>query len=372
MINYIYSPVIKGKLNDLKALGKIPLSDRVMIKPLVEAMPMGKKTDVDKHLLTLTTYLVKHAPLGEMFLDFYGLRAGLKTSSGQDAVLAGFNIVKGLGRIVTPTYGFGRDDALWPHFNHLCKEFNQGFCFRLDLDDIEDALIAEDTWTHVFERSAEINLNPSQIDLVIDLRDIIDKDLDELHDLVLDFLSINPKHNEYRSIILVGSSALKTVSKIPKDNHMAIKRDELFVWAKLQRDLPETTNLIFGDYGVIHPDFSDQGPNKNMNAKIRYTSHGEITYYRGHGLLSPIKDYEQYHQLAYEVRDSTAYSGKAFSYGDSYIDDVATNSISPGTPATWVMADMNHHLTYTLKQLEVLTVKVKTIPDEAGIIAAIS
>ncbi|MBF3728241.1 hypothetical protein ISG25_37580, partial [Burkholderia pseudomallei] len=72
------------------------------------------------------------------------------------------------------------------------------------------------------------------------------------------------------------------------------------------------------DYGVIHPDFSDIGPNKYMNAKIRYTVGDKIVYFRGHGLLHPVKDYNQYYDLAKKVVTDTRYRTRKYSFGDSY------------------------------------------------------
>ena len=141
-----------------------------------------------------------------------------------------------------------------------------------------------------------------------------------------------------------------------------IIRHELRLWINIQRDLPESLSLIYGDYGVIHPDFSEAtGFSKYINAKIRYTYQGRITYYRGHGLRHPINDYKQYSELADKVRNSPGYMGRNFSAGDQYVDDVADADLneSHGSPATWVLADMNHHLEYTTMQMVDLVNKVR-------------
>lgn len=359
----IYSPIVKGKLNDLKALGKISTAARAKTKPIVEAMPLLKNGDIDKHLYKLAHYLVKHVPLGGVYLDFYGLLPDLKTSDGTNATISGFNLVKSLGRIVTPVYGFDRNDALWPLLTSVVEKNDQGFCFRIDIDDLDDQ--AEDTWSKVLERSAEIGLKPNEIDLMLDMRDLRNIDLNEIRNVVLDFLAINPGVQQYRTIIFAGSSALKTVSEIPIDDLGEVTRRELTLWSRLQRNVPEDTTLVFGDYGIVHPDFSDQGPNEYMNAKIRYTARGRIIYFRGHGLRHPVKDYAQYHALAAKVRDSRSYHGRNFSYGDWYIDAVADFNSTPGHPGTWVLADMNHHLEYTAKQMSDLVTKVREVADES-------
>lgn len=363
MTRQLYSPIVKGKLNDLKALGRISTTARSTVKPLIEAMPLPKGGDIEKHIHNLAHYLVKHVPLGEIYLDFYGLRPDLSTPDGANATIAGFELIKALGRAVTPVYGFGRNDALWPLLSKVVVANARGFCFRIDIDDLDDQ--AEETWSLILERSAEIGLKPNEIDLILDLRDLKNLELEDLQETVLDFLAVNPRYQQYRTIILSGSSALKTVGNIPKDGIGNVARRELTLWSRLQREVNDGTTLVFSDYGVIHPDFSDQGPNKNINAKIRYTDRGRIMYFRGHGLRHPVKDYTQYHELATQVRDSVGYQGRHFSYGDWYIDAVANFNNTPGSPSTWVLADMNHHLEYTAKQIASLALKVREVTDES-------
>lgn len=354
--NHVYAPIVKGKMWDLKALGKLSGKVRVLVKPLVEAMPVPKDRTVDQHLDKFTHYIVKHYPLGSMFADFYGLMPGAVTDEGVSAVVAGFRLLLKKGRIATPTYGFERDDLLWPELRSVVEDFGQGFCFRIDVDDLDDA--AEDTWAQLIERSADLGLEPSDIDLVIDLRDIREQSVSELKEKVIDFLSLKPIGHNYRTIAVAGSSALKTVSVIAKDGEDDIERRELNLWTQLQLDLGDSQLLVFGDYGVIHPEFSDVGPNKNANAKIRYTLGPNIRYFRGHKLYEP-SDFPQYHLLADRVRNSSVYRGRGFSYGDAYIDDCADFRTGSGNLGNWVLADMNHHIEYSASQVARIQVEVQ-------------
>lgn len=380
MTKQIYTPIVKGKLNDLMALGKLSTATRNLIKPMIEVMPIDKKSSMDNHLFKIADYIIKHVPLGDIYLDFYGLKADSKASTGEPAILAGYNLLKMMGRVVTPTYGFHRDDSIWPAFKDICKLFNQGFCFRIDIDDIDDAYQSEETWSQILEKSSTIGLMPSNIDLMIDLRDVRikdEKELNEIHEKVIDFLSITPKYNHYRSIIVAGSSAMKTLSDkpaIPKDGIGSVTRNELKIWAKLQQDVPESIVLIFGDYGVIHPDFSDQSPKgfKNTNAKIRYTNGNKIDYYRGHCLRNPVIDYGQYHELASQITSSKSYCKKEFSFGDKYIHLVAEWNELPKSSDPWILADMNHHVEYTTLQMQRFIEEAKTSENILNLIETYS
>lgn len=107
----LYVPAVKGKLNDIVAVGLVSRRVRENIKPLVEAMPINpKKPAVDEHVHRLCQYIRKHAPLGELFVDFYGLMPEACVPDGTNATLYGYQLLKGLGRYVTPVYGLERND----------------------------------------------------------------------------------------------------------------------------------------------------------------------------------------------------------------------------------------------------------------------
>jgi len=352
MSSPIYVPIIKGKLNDLRAVGGLQPEIRDRIKPLIEAMPVNPKTSatVEEHVFKLCDYIRRHAPLGEVFVDFYGLMPDAVVDDGVDATLHGYRLLKAFGRSVTPVYGLERNDQLWQPLGDVVRGFGKGFAFRLRRDDLADYVI-DDTWEQIVVRLAEMKLSASETDLVLDFGSLSGTENSDVAEQFISFLWHNPHIRTYRSVIIAASSALRTVSDVEKDNMAEINREELHLWSALWRDMPDEMKPIYGDYGVIHPDFSDLGPNKYMNAKIRYTAGDKILYFRGHGLLHPVKDYDQYHRLADLVRSDRRYQGRRFSFGDAYINDCAARLIRHGAPATWVKADMNHHLTYATRQI---------------------
>lgn len=349
--SHVYVPIIKGKRNDVDAVGRLADDVRERTKPLIEAMPADRtKQGLEDHVKKFVHYVVKFIPSGELFVDFYGLMPEQAYPDGSNATIAGFKLLKSLGRVVTPTYGLARNDRLWRPLRSVVESFDRGFCFRLSLDDLDDN--AEDTWSQLIERSSDLGLAPGQIDILLDLRFVGDKDEDVLRDVLVDFIAQNRSVSAYRSVVVAGSSAIRTVSEITKDGIGEILRKELGIWSALRRDVDGSLRLLFGDYGIVHPDFSDLGSSKNMNAKIRYTVGNRIIYYRGHGLIHPKKDFLQYHDLAKKVRSDKRYKGASESFGDSYVYQCANRLIKPGSPSTWIRADMNHHISYTARQID--------------------
>jgi hypothetical protein len=353
--SFVYMPVIKGKKNDLVAVGKVFNDVRKLMKPFIEAMPVNpEKPLVEDHIFRLCEYIRKHLPLGEIFVDFYGLMPDAKIPDGTNATIYGYKLLKAFGRPVTPAYGFERNDDLWNELGIIARDFNCGFCFRLSREDLAEYLF-DDIWSQIIERTAQMKLLNNKIDLFLDLRHVDPEEIAVLEETIISFLFHNPNIGEYRSIVVAGSSALKTVGSIEKDKVGEVVRQELRLWSKLWREMPDNIKPIYGDYGVVHPDFSDQARSPNVNAKIRYTAGDKIIYFRGHALHKPVKDYEQYHALARRVCSDIRYVGRALSFGDKYIEDCAQEDIGPGSLEKWVVADMNHHICYSTQQLSRLT-----------------
>lgn len=115
---------------------------------------------------------------------------------------------------------------------------------------------------------------------------------------------------------------------------------------------------------MVHPDFSDVQSSKNANAKIRYTTGGKIVYFRGHRLSDP-PGYPQYQGLARQVIGASFFRGSSYSFGDDFTARCAAFGLrNPGNLGQWLEADMNHHMQYTIQQLERLIVEIKSAPVE--------
>ncbi|HMV59417.1 MAG TPA: hypothetical protein PKD38_19650, partial [Nitrospira sp.] len=212
----MYVPIIKGKLNDLRAVGALSPSVRDVIKPLIEAMPVNRqKHSTEEHIFKFCDYVKKHVPVGEVFVDFFGLLPDEILEDGTNAIIYGYRLLKSLGRTVTPIYGLERNDDLWDELGKLAANFGKGFAFRLRRDDLVDYQIDE-TWGAILERTAQMGLGAQDVDLVLDFDNVGDATVSEIADVVFTFLWHNERIRDYRSVIVAGSSALKTVTEVAK------------------------------------------------------------------------------------------------------------------------------------------------------------
>jgi hypothetical protein len=272
------------------------------------------------------------------------LKSGATASTGEPILQVAYGQLNALNLNFQPVYGFDRDDVNWPLVLSQGKA-SGGMLLRLDLDDLE---FMDDTFDRIQDLTLR-GLDTRQMDVMVDLRGLSVNSSLSAAESTAQFLDSLSTSFNVRNTIVAGSSAPKTVAEIPKNSNLGIYRNELNVWANLRaRNLP--LEVTFGDYGVIHPDFTDLTPSPHINGKIRYTKGKHIHIFRGHSLRLDDK-YEQYRKLAHSVMNSGHYEGHKFSTGDRFIYDCASGQASTGSPGTWVFNDQNHHFTYSISQM---------------------
>ena len=344
----IYVPIVKAKRHDMASLGDVLPSSRPAIRPLLELAEYAS-TDNDAVLRGLLKRLSQFQWPHPPYMDLYSFLPHARVSSGANATIEGFRQIAAHGLRVIPTYGFQRNDTLWRDLGQIAKRLRAGFCFRVDIDDLDDQ--AEQTWSEIIERAADMGISAAEVDLIVDLRYIGNVDLRRLVDLSTEFLDLRPVRFKPRLVALAGSSALKTVTNVPRNGEGAVVRVELRLWSHIQARLGALQPMAFGDYGVVHPDFSQSAPSPNANAKIRYTRGDSIHYFRGSRLFKP-SNFGQYHELALRVVKSPQYRGRDYSVGDGEIWECANRDTQPGNLGTWVRIDQNHHIETTVAQIK--------------------
>lgn len=351
--DFSYCPIIKGKMNDIKAMSFVAPQLASTMKPLYELPPFKPTESPEVVLSRFVSRMSKLAAKRPCYVDFPLLKPGTMTSQGETALQVAYGQLNAMRIPFEPVYGFDRDLALWPLVVRQAER-SGGMLLRLDPDDLE---FPEETIEKIGDlKSHGVDLR--MLDVMIDQRFLSNqqKTMTAAGEIA-DFIESLAKSFRFRKVLIAGSCAPKTVTEIQKDGYGAIERHELKLWAILATErLPIMP--IYSDYGVVHPDFSDLTLATHINGKIRYTQGTSLHIHRGHSLRIGDK-YGQYRRLSAEVAGSRHYQGNNFSYGDRYVYDCATGHAGTGNPGTWVLVDQNHHFTYAANQLQ----KLRTLAD---------
>ena len=111
-----------------------------------------------------------------------------------------------------------------------------------------------------------------------------------------------------------------------------------------------TTPRWFADYTVLSPavvELDWRLIGKVMAPKALYALDHEWFVVRGGAFSSHPDGYDQYFAMADEIVALDEYCGADFSFGDAYISDRHNRVGNPGSPASWITACVNHHITFT-------------------------
>ncbi len=363
--DYVYAPVIKGKVNDIKAASFVAHNFLDRIKPIFELPPFVVTDKAEQVLARFSRNLSKHYAQRPCYVDFPLLREGATTSDGIPVLENAYGQLNALSINFEPTYGFDRDDTQWRLVINQAEK-SGGMLLRLTPDDLE---FVSDTMDQIQDLTVR-GLDTRIVDVLLDCRSLTNAAqttaLSESASVMIDNLATSFR---LRKVIVTGSSAPKTVTSVEKNSSGSLLRNELSLWANLRlRNL--AMDAVYSDYGVIHPDFTDLTPSPHINGKIRYTKGKHIHIFRGHS-LSQDDRYEQYRKLSHAVLNSGLYLGHTYSHGDRYIYDCATGHATTGNAGTWVLNDLNHHFTHATEQISRLeTLIYRGYPETAILQAA--
>jgi hypothetical protein len=364
----MYTPVLKGSECDIKALGWIPrvYSNRVL--PVIELLSPDEDESLEDCCAMLAERLRKFCPIQTVCLDLHAIAPNACTDgglwgTGSPVLEEAFGYLRGLGVRFVPVFGFDHEPELWERIARVALAERRGIAFRLHVDDLE---AGDDTLSQVLDLIDGAGIPGGQTNLILDLGSVRELDVAEisrLRDRVQDFTEAALNARSFRLISVVGSSMPKDVSDVNEDDMASVERRELLLWLDACTSLREKP-LSFGDYGIVHPNFSLKNPATNANAKIRYTKGRHHHIFRGRSLKK--FSYKQYHLLAHRVVNSEHYLHSGYSFGDDYMWRCSREEAGTGNLGTWVEVDMNHHMVYVADHLDQMVAKLAagaTIPE---------
>jgi len=364
-----YVPVLYGKAAEYAALGDLHGRARHRTRPLLELAPRALDSQTEEpsksvkdHLDRDVRYLREHWAAQQMniFEDVGDPPVVMVDTRNllRDHVEDGSHPLEYLKRHLThigvrmvPVTSFSHGEE--HHAAVAAVAAEDGVCLRLDRNQWADpAQLAAET----FALLTELGIGPESVDVVIDLGSIGEQDAPSALLLARGALQALPSVNDWRSLVVVGSSFPATVSDaVDRYGSSVVRRAEWEMYGHLIEGLELLPRVpTFGDYGIegaagvaggVAPMFSG----KYISASIRYTGLNGWFVVRGGRLQEDGKD--QYHKLAAEIVDSAHWRSEEFSWGDGYIARCARHLEGPGTPQHWRRVAVNHHVTTVVEEL---------------------
>lgn len=358
-----YVPILKWKLGEYTALAELNQDSRSKLTPLIEIpqIPYDHINEVpartiDQHLEKVIVQIknswdVKRA----LFLDLVRIYASERMNSGEHPLIFLAENARQEKIKIIPVVGLERDEDYKSKTKEINQQDKEGICLRIDSEYFGHTNLGDE----LNDLMQFLEIGPKECDLILDLESIISDRETILINLLIMTINNFPFISDWRTFTLTATAFPQDLSSIPSRSITPLRRTEWHIWNSLIR-----SELIrkptFSDYAIAHPEIIEIDPRiMTMSANIRYTVEDEWLIFKGHSVKRE-PGFEQFHDLAKSLIDHRDFSGRDFSWGDSYIEQCANRTVSSGNATTWRKVGTNHHLALLTKQVSDLAISDET------------
>jgi len=354
MTDPIYTPMLKSKQGEAKALIRLDRQTKSSIIPFFDvlALKSGLSNGSDVH-----TFLEKQAiniaaawnGRGHCYIDLFDIDPSARGYDGMHPV----NIVHekiAFDRLdAIPVVGVERDIAYKLAVRRVISVGVDAIAIRLGTEDIQlPSLLVE----RVSRLILEIGASDLPLHVFMDFRSIEHTDSDVIQSRFTRALAEVRKLNPSR-IVFAASAFISDMGKIKKGVVKSVARRDFLIWEILAKPHPD---IDYADYGVIHPGYFDFDPTKiKPAAKIRYTADKDWLIVKGSRWAS---DTSQHRNLSKLLLNSKQFRGKDC-WGGENVVSAALGGHAFKRLEDWVTIDQNTHITHTVKQLSKIPVSPK-------------
>jgi hypothetical protein len=213
---------------------------------------------------------------------------------------------------------------------------------------LED-LMKKDAFARVHAMCRSLRVNEDEVDLIVDLGEPNFEPYGTFSDALITALRRLGDLSRFRNFVLVGTALPETFKGISKGQDELPRHDWLFFQTLLLKLPSGMRRPNYGDYTIVHPDFTPQDMRKIKSAgKIVYTTGKSWWVRKG----SAFRGNEgQMHEHCAVLVGSGVFKGDDYSSGDEYIGKCAIKKASPSNLTRWKDVAINHHMMHVLDDL---------------------
>jgi hypothetical protein len=347
----VYSPILRNRQSEMLALQHLYDPVRPHIMPLIDVAAPTKDADRAASVKYVERNIARSqkvvAGFPAVFVDSSELDPNFRLPGGIHPLARAAAAVIEAGVRPIPVTGLHRDHE---HRAAALSIVNvrdlPSVCVRLDATDVSTSTL---THKHLGELLDADSLEPKNVYLLLDLQCLFGLDPETASRQTLRFLR-GLESETWAGIIVGGYGYPDQLSSACDTNDQTyLRRVEQDVFrdaASVEMNTPRW----FADYTVLSPSAVELDwrlISKVMAPKALYTLEDVWFVVRGGAFSSHPDGYEQYFSMADEIVALDEFCGADFSYGDQYISDRHNRKGKAGSPASWITACVNHHVTFT-------------------------
>ncbi len=346
MSDPIYTPILKTKRGEAKALTQLEVQVKRSVVPFFDVLALkadaSNGSDVHEHIVKQTINIVSAWKLrGPCYVDLFDVTPAARGIDGaHPAAIVYEKLAANLVEVI-PVVGIERDIAYKLAVRNAVIAGADALAVRLDAEDIQLPSMLVGRLTRLVSEIGATNL---PLHIFLDFRSIEQVASDVIQMQVTKAIGELRKINSTR-IVFAASAMVSNMGNYKKETLNILPRRDFLAWELISKVHPA---VDYADYGVVHPDYFDFDPRMiKPAAKIRYTSDKEWLVVKGVRWQS---DTSQHHRLSRMLRAKSQFRG-GDSWGGEYIVSAANGRQKYGTLETWVTIDQNNHITHTVRQL---------------------
>jgi hypothetical protein len=341
-----YVPVVKWKRGEQSAFKDLTPAVKAACTPLIEIVPVGfdykkqvaKKT-LEEHLIDGIAAIPKSWGLSTIFVDTRLLKEDL-TVQGKTPLAFVCDGARAANATVVPVVSIRSRPDVVKAACDANKVDGRGVCVR----DLATDVLTPSYAGALNALLLSLNVRASSVDMIVDMQDVPPNKVVMMQTFATTALTKITGLGKWRALVLAATAFPENLSEI-RPGIGELERAEWQVWKGLTVPRPPT----FSDYPIAHWDWHELDPRViRISASIRYTADEKWIIFRGRNVND--HGFKQFTSLSKQLVRHPAFSGAAFSAGDSHIDQCAAGG-KTGNHETWRRAGTNHHITFVVQQL---------------------
>ncbi len=345
-----YTPFLKVKMNEITAIGQLPIDLRTAVIPFFDLptkptmTPDSFKRMVGKGAKAMEKHL---GDVPAFFLDNFDIDDTMLVD-GIDNYQFVVDTFQELPFI--PVVGLDRSGS---HNDVVFNGKSGGtiasdeVALRLQAEDFASFALVEPDLDHIFAQGSMF----SQWTVILDNRVCLDLDANRRATELVNFITAIRTAYDLKRIVVVGSSIPPSIGQIiGVGSELVQDRIELAIFTSITGALGDE-DVDLGDYTVVSPLYSDADipPGVMLNVmapRVIYSYNTAHFLARGGALRTHPRGNMQYNDIAINIVGRPFYRGSPYSFGDNFLNDKANFVGSQVTPGSILKPTINAHVTY--------------------------
>ena len=346
MTEPMYSPILKTKAGESRAVMRLDRQTRVRIIPFFDvlAIKTGLQNGADVHI-----HLEKQANniagawngRGACYVDLLDIAPSARGYGGEHPVAIIHDKIAYERVEAIPVVGIDRDVAYKLAIRRVMSAGATALAVRLADEDLQ---LPSTLFQKVSALVAELGANEAELHLFMDFRSIVNQPSDMVQ-LKVDRALAELRRLKPSRIVFAASAIVADMSGFKKNTINKVARRDYLNWLLIAK---RHSDVDFADYGVIDPEYLDLDPKRiKPAAKIRYTSDDHWIVVKG---IKWVRDTWQHKRLAEMLSTKPEFRG-ADCWGAESIVSAVTGGHVYRRLEDWVTIDQNTHIAHTVRQL---------------------